>query len=187
MPRQPRCPLEPGFYHLTARANRSDTLFLGDRDRAVFCGQVARAAKPETFVVRAYCLMSTHYHLLVETHTAEISAAMRDLNGIYARWFNKEHGLRGHVFEERFHSAQVADDWHLLEVLRYLALNPVRAALTATPTEWRWGSFAAVMGCARPPTFLDVRWTLRLFSRDDATARRQFLNFVEYMPPQITS
>jgi REP-associated tyrosine transposase len=187
MPRQARCPLEPGFYHLTSRGNRGAQLFGGERDRAVFCGLVARAAQPQAFGVRAYCLMSTHYHLLVETQTAEISAAMRDVNGIYARWFNKEHGLRGHLFEERFHSKHVADDWHMLEVLRYLALNPVRAALAVTPAEWRWGSFAAVMGHTRPPPFLDIRWTLRLFSKDDTAARRRFSAFVEYMPPQATS
>jgi putative transposase len=177
MPRPPRT-LEPGFYHLTARGNRGAAVFLGDRDRATFCDRVARASRSETFLVRAYCLMSTHYHLLVETETAQISTAMRDLNGIYAKWFNKEHGFRGHVFEQRFHAAHVDDDWHLGEVVRYLALNPVRAGLSPLPEQWRWGSFAAVMAQAPAPRFLDIRWTLRLFSQDDSEARRQLASFV---------
>ncbi|HYZ77210.1 MAG TPA: transposase [Gaiellaceae bacterium] len=187
MPRTARCPLEPGFYHLTTRGNRDERIFLTGRDRTTFCGLVEKAAAPETFLVRAYCLMSTHYHLLVETETAELSAAMRDVNGVYARWFNKEHGLRGRLFEERFHSEHVEDDQHLLEVLRYLALNPVRAGLALTPTRWRWGSFAAVMGHVLAPSFLDVRWTLRLFSNDASDAKRQFSNFVKDAPDKPMS
>jgi hypothetical protein len=131
--------------------------------------------------------MSTHYHLLVETETGELSAAMRDLNGTYAKLFNREHGVRGHLFEDRFYAGLVEGDWHLLELLRYLALNPVRAALCVAPAAWRWGSFAAVMGKAPAPPFLDIGWTLRLFSREDADARRQFSNFVAYAPALATS
>ena len=177
MPRPPRC-LAPGFYHLTARGNRGAAIFLGERDRAWFCDRLTKASRPETFLVRAYCLMSTHYHLLVETETARLSDAMRDLNGTYAKWFNKEHGFRGHVFEQRFHAAHVDDDWHLEEIVRYLALNPVRAGLSASPEQWRWGSFAAVMAQTRAPRFLDVGWTLRLFGSDEADARRQLSTFV---------
>ena len=148
----------------------------------MFCDLLAKVSRPETFLVRAYCLMTTHYHLLVETPTAELSEAMRDLNGIYAKWFNKEHGFRGHVFEQRFHAVDVEKEWHLLEILRYLALNPVRAGLVSTPGRWRWGSFAVVMGGVRAPSFLDVSWTLRLFSEDDADARRQLSSFVSFGP-----
>src|SRR5919204_3614233 len=151
MPRTRRSDLDPGLYHLTAKANRRDKLFLGERDRVMFFDLLAKVSRPETFLVRSYCLMGTHYHLLVETQTAEISDAMRDLNGIYAKWFNKEHGFRGHVFEQRFHAAHVDDDWHLGEVVRYLALNPVRAGLSPLPEQWRWGSFAAVMVQAPAP------------------------------------
>src|SRR5207244_11563466 len=124
-----------------------------------------------------YCLMSTPYHLLVDTQTAELSDAMRDLNGIYAKWFNKEHGFRGHVFEERFSAESVTTESHLLEVVRYIALNPVRAGLVSTPARWRWGSFAVVMGGVRAPPFLDASWTLRLFSEDDTEARRQLASW----------
>jgi REP element-mobilizing transposase RayT len=180
MSRTPRSDLDPGLYHLTARANRRDRLFRGERDRVMFCDLVAKVSRPETFLVRAHCLMTTHYHLLVETHTAELSDAMRDLNGIYAKWFNKEHGFRGHVFEERFNAEGVSDEPHLLEVVRYVALNPVRAGLVSMPARWRWGSFAAVMGGVPAPSFLDVSWTLRLFSDDDTEARRQLTSFVSF-------
>jgi putative transposase len=180
MPRSPRSDLDPGLYHLTARANRRDKLFLGERDRVMFCDLLANVSRPETFLVRSYCLMGTHYHLLVETETAQLSDAMRDLNGIYARRFNKEHGLRGHVFEDRFDAEAINNEAHLLEVVRYVALNPVRAGLVSIPARWRWGSFAAVMGAVRAPSFLDVSWTLRLFAEDDTEARRQLSSFVSF-------
>jgi putative transposase len=180
MARTPRSELDPGLYHLTARANRRDKLFLGERDRVMFFDLVAQVARPETFFVRSYCLMGTHYHLLVETQTAEFSDAMRDLNGVYAKRFNKEHGFRGHVFEKRFDAEAIRDEVHLLEVVRYVALNPVRAGLVSMPARWRWGSFAAVMGAVSAPSFLDVSWTLRLFSEDDAEARRQLSSFVSF-------
>lgn len=186
MPRVPRRPLEPGLYHLTANGNRGQWLYLEDRDRVVFLHELAGAARPGTFFVRAYCLMCTHYHLLVDTKTGELSDAMRDLNGIYARWFNKEHGFRGRLFEERFHSKPVVDTWHLFEVLRYLALNPVRAGLCATPDEWRWGSFAALTGHTHPPRFLDPGWTLDLFSNDPVSARQQLASYVSYSPDFAT-
>jgi REP-associated tyrosine transposase len=185
VPRRPR-DFEPGLYHLTARGNRRERLFVADRDRSLFCEELAKASQPDRFLVRAYCLMSTHYHLVVETETGEVSAGMRDLNGTYAKRFNKEHGVRGHLFEERFYGGAITSDWHLLEVLRYLALNPVRAALCAAPAGWRWGSFAAVMGKAPAPPFLEIAWTLRLFSREDAEARRQLSSFVEYAPELAT-
>jgi putative transposase len=180
MPRTPRSDLDPGLYHLTARANRRDKLFRAERDRVIFCDLVAKVSRPETFLVRGHCLMTTHYHLLVETQTAELSDAMRDLNGIYAKWFNKEHGFRGHVFEKRFDAEGISSESHLLEVVRYVALNPVRAGLVSTPARWRWGSFAAVMGGVPAPSFLDVSWTLRLFSEDDGEARRQLSSFVSF-------
>jgi REP-associated tyrosine transposase len=180
MARARRSDLEPGLYHLTARANHQDRLFRGERDRATFCDLVTKAARPETFLVRGYCLMTTHYHLLVDTRTAEISDAMRDLNGIYARWFNKEHGFRGHVFEDRFNSESVATESHLLEVVRYIALNPVRAGLVSIPARWRWGSYAVIMGAVPAPAFLDVSWTTRLFSEDDSEGRRQLSSFVAF-------
>jgi putative transposase len=180
MARTPRSDLDPGLYHLTARANRRDKLFRVERDRVMFCDLVARVSRAETFYVRGHCLMTTHYHLLVETETAQISDAMRDLNGIYARWFNKEHGFRGHVFEERFSTEGISTESHLLEVVRYIALNPVRAGLVSTPARWRWGSFAAIVGAVRAPSFLDMSWTLRLFSEDEVEARRQLSSFVSF-------
>jgi len=180
MPRTPRSDLDPGLYHLTAKANRRDRLFLAERDRVMFLDLLAQVSRPETFLVRSYCLMGTHYHLLVETQTAELSDAMRDLNGIYAKRFNKEHGFRGHVFEKRFDAEAINDEVHLLEVVRYVALNPVRAGLVSIPARWRWGSFAAIMGAVRAPSFLDVSWTLRLFSEDDTEARRQLSSFVSF-------
>ena len=187
MPRTARRPLDPGLYHLTARGNRREPLFLTDRDRVVFLQELSRAAAPETFLVRGYCLMSTHYHLLIDASTGELSDPMRDLNGIYAKWFNREHCFRGNLFEGRFHSTRIEGDWHLFELLRYLALNPVRAGLCDMAPSWRWGSFAAVMGQVPRPRFLDTAWTLRLFSSDDADARRQLSDLVSHTTEDATS
>jgi REP element-mobilizing transposase RayT len=185
MPRGPRGPLEPSLYHLTALGIRDEPIFLDDFDRFGLLRLLGEATDPDHFIVRAFCLMTTHYHAVVETHSGEISAQMRRINHLHAIRFNKAHGFGGHLFRDRFSATPIRDDWHQFESLRYLALNPVRAGICERPEDWPWGSFAIVLGRAPCPPFFDPAWTLRLFSSDDAEARRQFAGFVAYDPEYI--
>ncbi len=104
--------------------------------------------------VHSYCLMPTHYHLLVRDVRARASEAMRDLNGRYSRWCNRGRGRRGPLFAARFHRTLVLDDSHLLTCVRYLALNPVEAGLCEHAAGWRWSSHRALAGLIRAPTYL---------------------------------
>ena len=181
MPRLPRN-LEPGLYHLTACGVRSERIFLTGEDGSSYLELVGEVTDPEDFLCRGFALMPTHTHLLVETRTGRISDAMRRLQGVYALRFNKRHDVAGHVFRGRFGSEHITTEAYLMEVIRYIALNPVRAGLCGTAVAWRWGSIACILGRRRPPDFLDVAWTLRLFHEDPAEARRRLAEFVAVLP-----
>jgi putative transposase len=178
MARHPRGPLEPGLYHLTTRGNRRDPIFVDDRDRVGFLRLLGTVVREQEWQCRSYCLMTNHFHLLMETRTGDLSTGMKKLNNTYALRFNKDHGFCGHLFEERFCHTPIRDEWHLINVIRYLALNPVEAGLCAEAEDWIWASFAAVLGRVEPPDFVDVEWTLRLFGDDPEFARERLPRLV---------
>jgi putative transposase len=127
----------------------------------------------------SFCLMGTHFHLLLRTPAANLSRGMQHLCGTYAQWFNWKYGRRGHLFGRRFGSVEILDEDHLLNAHRYVALNPVRAGICDRPESWRWGSYRALLGLEPSPGFLDVSAVLDLFSVETATARAGFRQFVE--------
>ncbi|HEY2936442.1 MAG TPA: transposase [Gaiellaceae bacterium] len=185
MPRSPRQPLAPGYYHLTTHGIRDEPIFLDDLDRIGLLRLFGDAEDDEHFRLRAYALMTTHYHALVQTRSGQISSRMKRLNGLHALRFNRAHGYRGHVFGGRFSATEIKDEWHLYETVRYIAMNPVRAGLCCRPEDWPWGSFAVATGTAPAPPFFDATWKLRLFSKDDEDARRQLARFVAYEPDYV--
>lgn len=97
----------------------------------------------------AYCLMDNHYHLLVETEEGNLSRGMRQLNGIYTQTFNRRHGRVGHVLQGRYKAILVEKGRHLLELCRYVVLNPARAGAVKTPGAWKWSSYRATAGTGR--------------------------------------
>lgn len=144
MPRPPREQLAGAIYHVTARGNRRQAIFVDDEDRVRFLAMYRRVVKKYAWRSRAFCLMSNHYHLVVETLEPTLSAGMHALNSLYAQKFNERHGVDGHLFESRFRSARVESESYLEELLRYVASNPVRAGLCAHASEWPWSSFFGV-------------------------------------------
>ena len=123
--------------------------------------------------------MPNHYHLLIETPDGNLSRAMRQLNGVYSQAFNRRHAKVGHVMQGRYKAIVVEKDSHLLEVCRYIVLNPVRARLVLSPGEWRWSSYRSQVGETRAPKFLTVDWLLRQFHESDrGEARRRYRSFV---------
>ena len=178
MPRPPRVNVPGGTYHVTARGNRGHPVFADDRDGvaffALFGGVVARL----TWRCHAFCLMPNHYHAVIETQEANLSAGMQYLNSRYAEWFNRRHRLKGHLFQGRFHSVLVESTRHLLELSRYISLNPVRAGLCVNPAHWRWSSYRAVAGLGPAPPFLAAGIVLEHFGRPPSKARLAFRRFV---------
>jgi putative transposase len=138
MPRQPRSLLDDGVYHVTARATAGERVFIVDLDCHDFVHLLGSASRSSGWVCHAYCLMGTHYHLIVEAAREELSAGMRRLNGVYAKRFNRRHERRGHLFETRFSAYVVRDERHLLAAQSYVLENPVRAGLCVRADEWPW-------------------------------------------------
>jgi REP element-mobilizing transposase RayT len=154
--RRPRLEVPGGFHHLTTRGAGKQDVFKDYRDRSSFLELLQQAVARQRWCCHAYVLMGNHYHLLVETPLPNLGEGMRSLNGDYARQFNRRHSWTGHLFGERFKSKAVEGENYLLEVARYIVLNPVRAGLCRWPWEWPWSSFAATAGSAEVPPFLTV-------------------------------
>jgi putative transposase len=184
MPRPPRIQFPGATYHVTSRGIRKSAIYTDTRDRLRF-GQLLQGVV-DRFAWRchAYCWMTNHFHLLVETPHGDISRGMHRLNGMYARWFNWRHGYEGHLFDRRFGAVLVEDESHLLELTRYIVLNPVRAGACDHPGEWRWSSYAETVGFRDRPAYLQTAWLLSLFDRDASTARRRYAEFVASAPPR---
>jgi putative transposase len=182
MPRRPRSEHGPGLYHVTARGNRRQQIYLAESDVARFLAGLDEVVKRYRWTCYAFCLLPNHYHLLLETTQPNLGDGMRDLNGPYAQWFNRRYGLGGHLFQDRFHSAAVENDSHLLELTRYIALNPVRAGLCGHPADWPWGSYRATVGRAPKPAFLAIESVLGLFSANPRSSRQQYASFVRAAP-----
>ena len=178
MSRPLRVEFADAVYHVTARGNANEAIFVDDDDRARFLNCLASSATRFDWCVWAYCLMDNHYHLLIETRRPTLSRGMREINGVYSQAFNRRHGRVGHVLQGRFKALLVDRDAYLLELSRYIALNPVRAGCCAAPGDWRWSSYRALMGQAGAPDWLAVKQTLDLFSADLTVARRAFARFV---------
>ena len=166
------------LYHITARGNARQAIFNDDHDRKVFLEFLGREVTQQGWNCYAYCLMPNHYHLLIETPEPNLSKGMRRLNGVYTQYFNRHHDRVGHLFQGRYRSIVVDRDEYLLELCRYLVLNPVRAGLVKDPGGWRWSSFPATVGLVPAPKWLDDRGVHDLFGYGVDDGRESFEKFV---------
>lgn len=140
MARQARVKARSGCYHLTVRGIDKMDIFLDDFEREKFIELLAKQKKKDEFEIHAYCLMSNHIHLLIQDREEKISDIMKTVMGSYAQWFNKRYHRRGPLFEDRFASDVVEDDAYLLDVLRYIHRNPVKAGMVRSCEDYRWSS-----------------------------------------------
>jgi REP element-mobilizing transposase RayT len=163
---------------VTARGNARQVIFVDDEDRERFLSVLAWVVDRFKWLCHAYCLMDNHYHLLIETPEPNLSAGMRQLNGVYTQHHNRRHARVGHLFEGRYKAIIVEKDSYLLELCRYIALNPVRAGARKTAGQWKWSGYRATAGTAQVPDFLTVEWTLSQFGRDKRGARDRYRRFV---------
>jgi putative transposase len=145
MPRPLRPQIAGGLYHVTSRGNRSSEIFRDDADRVVFLSRLLHTLERFEWDLHAWCLLSTHFHLLVTTRTATIAAGMQELKSRYAELFNARYGLWGHVFGGRYAHRLVKSDAHLMNVYAYIALNPVRAGMCERPEDWWWSSYSGLV------------------------------------------
>ena len=170
----------PGaIYHLTSRGNARQKVFFTDTDRQLFLDTLTGVVSRYGWICHAYCLMANHYHLLVETPKANLSLGMRQLNGIYTQAFNRRHRRVGHVFQGRFKAILVEKESYLLELCRYIVLNPVRVKGNLKTGSWKWSSYRATAGLAPAPGFLQTDWVLGQFGKHRAQARKRYREFVK--------
>ncbi len=169
----------PGaLYHVTSRGDRQEDIFSDNDDRQLFYDVLDEVYERYNWRIHSYCLMSNHYHLLIETPDANLSSGMRQLNGVYTQRFNSKQHRVGHVFQGRYKAILVQKDSYLLELSRYIVLNPVRARMVRAAKDWPWSSYRATVGQTEIPACLYVDWLLSVFSKQRKTAIRQYKQFV---------
>jgi putative transposase len=178
MARPLRLEFAGAIYHLTSRGNARQRVFLSDSDRELFLDTLSHVVSRYSWICHAYCLMANHYHLLVETPKGNLSLGMRQLNGIYTQSFNRRHKRVGHLFQGRFKAILVEKESYLLELCRYIVLNPVRIKGNMKTGEWKWSSYRATAGLASPPEFLSIDWVLGQFGKNRAQAQKRYREFV---------
>jgi REP element-mobilizing transposase RayT len=169
----------PGaIYHVTTRGNVGNDIFCDDGDYQLFISLIQEVAQRFNWICYAYCLMPNHYHLMVETPDANLAECMRHLNGIYTQQSNRQHERTGHVFQGRYRAILIEKQAYLLELCRYVVLNPVRAGLVRHCGDWRWSSYRKTIGKEPKPAFLASDWVLGNFGERTQEARRAYIAFV---------
>jgi len=178
MARPLRIEFAGALYHITARGNARARIFQDDTDRRYFLGQLARASQRCHWLVHGYCLMDNHYHLLIETRDTTLAKGMKYLNGTYSQYFNRQHGRVGHVFQGRYKAILVEKESHLLELSRYVVLNPVRAGMVRSAKDWPWSNYRQTAGLVDCPAWLETDWTLAGFGPQRGGAVQAYRAFV---------
>ena len=178
MARPLRIEYPSAIYHVTSRGNARRKIFLDDEDREVFLATLAWVVERFNWVCHAYCLMDNHFHLMIETREPNLSRGMRQLNGVYTQRFNRRHRKVGHLFQGRFKAILVERDSYLMELCRYVVLNPVRAKMVKSPQDHAWGSYRATMGLAPISPALSIDWLLGQFAKTKSVARQRYAAFV---------
>jgi putative transposase len=162
MPRRPRQETSEAVLHVSARGNGRQDIFLDDADRERYLLLLGRTVAYARWRCLAYCLMTNHVHLLLETPEANLGFGMHRFHGRYAQMFNRRHRRDGHLFQGRYNAAPLRNEAHLWTTVAYIARNPVRAGLSADAGSWRWSSHGAVRR-GRAPAWLDHTRLLEYF------------------------
>jgi len=178
MARPLRIEFAGALYHVTSRGDGQEDIYIDDNDRESFLEVLSDVCDRFNWKVHAYCLMSNHYHLLVETPDANLSQGMRQLNGVFTQRFNRNNKSVGHVFQGRYKSILVEKETYLLELSRYIVLNPVRAQMVRSAKDWRWSSYRATAGINNAEKWLTVDWILSSFSLKKIIAVKKYREFV---------
>ena len=169
----------PGaVYHITSRGNEKKAVYKDDQDRDAFLRTLQQVNKRYHWICHAYCLMDNHYHLVIETPDGNLSFGMRQLNGVYTQLFNARRQRSGHLLQGRYKAILIQKDTHLLEVCRYVVLNPVRAGLKKRPEDWKWSSYLATAGREPAHPSLTTDWALSQFGKPRGKAEEEYREFV---------
>lgn len=178
MSRPLRIEFPDALYHVTARGDRREDIFEDDQDRQMFLSTLEQVITQFNWVCHAWCLMDNHYHLLIQTPDGNLSKGMRQLNGVYTQASNRRHRRVGHLFQGRFKAILVDSDAYLLELSRYVVLNPVRAGMVKKPAGWPWSSYRASVGLEPAAPWLAIDGLLAQFAKRRSLAQQRYAQFV---------
>lgn len=178
MARPLRIELSGGIYHVTSRGDRREEIYLGDEDREAWLEVLGQVCERFNWVCHAWCQMTNHYHLLIETPEANLAQGMRQINGVYTQRLNRAHDRVGHVFQGRYKAILVERESYLLELARYVVLNPLRAKMVRQLENWRWSSYLATCGQVESPAWLQTDWILAQFGQRRSNAIARYVAFV---------
>jgi REP-associated tyrosine transposase len=177
MARPLRIEYPDAFYHVTSRGNERKDIFKSRKDREQFILYLQSSVERYGAVIHAYCMMTNHYHLLVETPHGNLSEIMRHINGAYTTYFNVKRKRAGHLFQGRYKAIVVEADEYALELSRYIHLNPVRAGMVSWPQDHEWSSYRCYAGLATEPAWLTSNLVLGSFGTTNPKAN--YRSFVE--------
>lgn len=175
----------PGaWYHVMNRGRRAEEIFFNEADRKTFITLLQETAESWNLKISAYCLMSNHYHLLVQTPDGNLSRCMRHINGLYTQRFNRRHKKEGQLFRGRYKAVLVDGDSHLLEVLRYIHRNPIRAGIVTSFDDYHWSSHQGYLSNAKKWKWLHKDPLLSMLTDTKNRQRSAYIDFVSKGEPE---
>jgi len=178
MARKPRVEFDGAFYHVIVRGNQRQRTFQDDQDRQIYLQRLEHYRQRYGFRLYAYVLMANHVHLLVETKSVGLSKIMHGIQGSYTQSYNRRHRKIGHLFQGRYKAILCDRDAYLLELVRYIHLNPARLKVPDDPWRYRWSSHGSYLGQPRAVK-VDAEEVLRQFSLTPGAARRAYEKFMQ--------
>ena len=179
MARPIRLEFKGAVYHITARGNKRRDIFSDDTDRRKFLEVLRENVGRHGIKLTAFVLMGNHYHLLCETPNGNLTEFMHNVQSHYTNYYNRKHDRAGHKFQGRYKAVLVDRDSYLVELGRYIHLNPVRAGFVKTPREWEWSSYRDYIGPRGSREWIDAGETLRRFGKNRAAAVKNYRKMVE--------
>jgi REP element-mobilizing transposase RayT len=184
MSRPLRIEYPDAWYHVMNRGRRKEDIFLSNHDYGLFIKVLQETSEQWNLKIAAYCLMTNHYHLLVQTPSGNISRCMRHINGVYTQRFNRIHGVDGQLFRGRYKAVLVEEDNYLLEVLRYIHKNPVRAGIVDNVGDFLWSSHRGYISQSEKWQWLHKDFLLAMLSPAKTECRRNYLDFIVQEEPE---
>jgi len=163
-------------YHIMCRGNHRNDLFRDEEDYQVYLNILKEIKEKIEYEIYCYCLMTNHVHMVIETGEISIGNIMKRINMIYSIYFNKKYNLIGHLFQDRYRSELIEEDKYILEVSRYIHLNPVRANMVKKPEDYEWSSYSMFIGLSKEK-IINSQKILSYFRT--GKNRERYRNFVE--------
>jgi putative transposase len=184
MSRPLRIQYPDAWYHVMNRGRRGETVFSEKEDYYVFIRLLKELVDVYNLKIAAYCLVSSHYHLLIQTPDGNLARCMRHLNGVYAQCYNRTHHCDGQLFRGRYKSILLDADSYLLEFVRYIHRNPLEAGIVDNLDKYRWSSHKGYLSDSKKWNWLHKNFILSFFSREKDKGIKRYREFVSVEAPE---